>query len=261
MLFQFLSRHICRIVVVEMMIYAGDVLYVIEHFGYIMAYDDNGALPVDLFQHLVHLLLETAVDVGVGLIQYHYIGFRNNGAGEEYSLQLSAAQGCDMAVFQLRELHLFQTVEYLLVLCLGVSGKEALGLAEAGEYHFIDGDRELFVEMIVLGQISHADFPYFLSVFIKADAAVCGFQQSQNKAHEGCLATTVGTDDAKIIVFVDGEVDIVEHLLAFIACRKILDFYDWSHIIVVFTSQQRFSCLVPLLPLPASPSSSLPAMD
>ena len=27
MLFQFLSRHICRIVVVEMMIYAGDVLY------------------------------------------------------------------------------------------------------------------------------------------------------------------------------------------------------------------------------------------
>lgn len=79
MLFQFLSRHICRIVVVEMMIYAGDVLYVIEHFGYIMAYDDNGALPVDLFQHLVHLLLETAVDVGVGLIQYHYIGFGNNG--------------------------------------------------------------------------------------------------------------------------------------------------------------------------------------
>ena len=261
MLFQFLSRHICRIVVVEMMIYAGDVLYVIEHFGYIMAYDDNGALPVDLFQHLVHLLLETAVDVGVGLIQYHYIGFRNNGAGEEYSLQLSAAQGCDMAVFQLRELHLFQTVEYLLVLCLGVSGKEALGLAEAGEYHFIDGDRKLFVEMIVLGQISHADFPYFLSVFIIADAAVCGFHQSQNKAHEGCLATTVGTDDAKIIVFVDGEVDIVEHLLAFIACRKILDFYDWSHIIVVFTSQQRFSCLVPLLPLPASPSSSRPAMD
>ena len=47
MLFQFLSRHICRIVVVEMMIYAGDVLYVIEHFGYIMTYDDNGALPVD----------------------------------------------------------------------------------------------------------------------------------------------------------------------------------------------------------------------
>ena len=83
MLFQFLSRHIGRIVVVEMMIYAGDVLYVIEHFGYIMAYDDDGALPVDLFQHLVHLLLETAVDVSVGLIQYHYIGFRNNGTGEE----------------------------------------------------------------------------------------------------------------------------------------------------------------------------------
>ena len=131
MLFQFLSRHICRIVVVEMMIYAGDVLYVIEHFGYIMAYDDNGALPVDLFQHLVHLLLETAVDVGVGLIQYHHIGFGNNGTGEEYSLKLSTAQGCDVSVFQLRELHLFQTVENLLVLCLGVSRKETFGLAES----------------------------------------------------------------------------------------------------------------------------------
>ena len=73
MLFQFLSRHICRIVVVEMMIYAGDVLNVIEHFGYIMAYDDNGALPVDLFQHLVHLLLKSAVDIGVWLIEDYYI--------------------------------------------------------------------------------------------------------------------------------------------------------------------------------------------
>ena len=57
MLFQFLSRHICRIVVVEMMIYAGDVLYVIEHFGYIMAYDDDCALPVDLFQTVENLLV------------------------------------------------------------------------------------------------------------------------------------------------------------------------------------------------------------
>lgn len=131
MLFQFLSRHIGRIVVVEMMIYAGDMLYVIEHFGYIMTYDDNGALPVDLFQHLVHLLLGAAVDIGVGLIQYYYIGFGNNGAGEEYSLKLPAAQGCDMAVFQLCELHLFQTVENLLVLCLCVSRKETFGLAES----------------------------------------------------------------------------------------------------------------------------------
>ena len=76
-----------------------------------------------------------------------------------------------------------------------------------------------------MGQISHADFPNFLSVFIKADAAVCGFHQSQDEAHEGCLATTVRTDDAKIIVFADGEVDIVEHLLAFIACRKMLYLY------------------------------------
>ena len=86
MLFQFLSRHICRIVVMEMMIYAGDVLNVIEHFGYIMAYDDNGALPVDLFQHLVHLLLESAVDVGVGFIEDDYIGLGYDGTCQEHSL-------------------------------------------------------------------------------------------------------------------------------------------------------------------------------
>ena len=103
----------------------------------------------------------------------------------------------------------------------GCISKRDFGLAESGEYHFIDGDRKLFVEMIVLGQISHADFILPPRLY-KADAAVCGFHQSQNEAHEGCLATTVGTDDAKIIVFVDGEVDIVEHLLAFIACRKML---------------------------------------
>ena len=74
MLFQFLSRHICRIVVVEMMIYAGDVLYVIEHFGYIVTDDDDGALLVNLLQHLIHLLLESAVDVGVRLIENHDIG-------------------------------------------------------------------------------------------------------------------------------------------------------------------------------------------
>ena len=121
MFLQFFSWHIRRIVIMQVMVYAGDVLHVVEHFGYIVAHDDDGALLVDLFQHLVHLLLESAVDVGVGFIEDYHIGLGYDGSGEEYSLQLSAAEGCDVAIFEFHQLHAFQGVEHLLVLCLGVS--------------------------------------------------------------------------------------------------------------------------------------------
>ena len=62
MLFQLFSWHICRIVIMQVLVYAGDMLHVIEHFGYIVTDDDDGALLVDLLQHLVHLLLESAID-------------------------------------------------------------------------------------------------------------------------------------------------------------------------------------------------------
>ena len=74
MLFQLFSWHICRIVIMQVLVYTGDMLHVVEHFGYIVAHDDDGALLVDLLQHLVHLLLESAVDVGVRLIENHDIG-------------------------------------------------------------------------------------------------------------------------------------------------------------------------------------------
>ena len=208
MFFQFFSWHICRIVVVEMMIYAGDVLYVIEHFGYIVTDDDDGAFLVNLLQHFVHLLLESAVDVGVGLIEDYHIGLGYDGACQEHSLQLSAAQGSDVAVFEFHQLHAFQGVEHLLMLCLAVFGKEALGLAEAGEHYFVYGDGELLVELIVLWEIAHRNLLYFLPVFIIPDVALRGLHQSQNEAHEGSLATTVGTDDTKIIVLIDGEIDV-----------------------------------------------------
>ena len=38
----------------QVLVYAGDMLHVIEHFGYIVTDDDDGALLVDLLQHLVH---------------------------------------------------------------------------------------------------------------------------------------------------------------------------------------------------------------
>ena len=63
MFLQFFSWHIRRIVIMQMMVYTGDVLHVVEHFGYIVAHDDDGTFLVNLLQHLVHLLLEPAVDV------------------------------------------------------------------------------------------------------------------------------------------------------------------------------------------------------
>ena len=95
-----------------------------------------------------------------------------------------------------------------------ISRKETLGLAEAREHHFVDGDRELFVEGVVLWEIAHSDFLDFLPIFIISDSSFCWLHQSQNEAHEGGLATTVWSDDAKIIVLIDGEIDVVEHLFA-----------------------------------------------
>ena len=73
MFFQFFSRHICRIVKMQMMVHTGDVLHIIKHFGNVVAHDDDGAFLVDLLQHLVHLLLKSAVDIGVWLIEDYYI--------------------------------------------------------------------------------------------------------------------------------------------------------------------------------------------
>ena len=73
MFFQFFSWHICRIVIMQVLVYTGDVLHIIKHFGNVVAHDDDGAFLVDLLQHLVHLLLKSAVDIGVWLIEDYYI--------------------------------------------------------------------------------------------------------------------------------------------------------------------------------------------
>ena len=236
MLFQLFSWHIYRIVIMQVLVYAGDMLHVVEHFGYIVTDDDDGALLVDLLQHLVHLLLESAVDVGVRLIENHDIGFGYDGTGEEHSLKLTTAEGSDVSVFQFRQLHALQGIEHLLVLRLGVSRKETFGLAESGKYNFIYRDRKLLVELVVLWEIAHRNLLYFLNfcfaVFIKnrfsvlilyfsevSDGSFRRFHQSQNEAHEGSLATTVWSDDAKIIVLIYGEIYVAEHLLSVISGR------------------------------------------
>ena len=120
-----------------------------------------------------------------------------------------------MAVLEFHQLHTLEAIEHLLMLRLGVSRKETL--AEAREHHFVDGNRELFVEGVVLWEIAHSDFLDFLPIFIISDSSFFWLHQSQNEAHEGGLATTVGTDDAKIIVLIDGEIDVVEYLFAVVS--------------------------------------------
>ena len=73
MLLQFFSWHICSIVIMQMMVHTGDVLDIVQYLCNIVAHDDDGAFLVDLLQHLVHLLLKAAVDVGVGFIEDYYI--------------------------------------------------------------------------------------------------------------------------------------------------------------------------------------------
>ena len=210
------------------MVDAGDMLHIVEHLGDVVAHDDDGALLVDLLQHLVHLLLESAVDVGVRLIEYHDIGLGDDGTGEEHSLQLSSAQGSDMSVLEVGELHTLQCVKHLLVLCLRISGKEFLALAQTREHDLIDGNRKLLVESIILREVSHGNLLYLLQMLVliclsllflvltslsllflvltslslafllleESNGSARRLHQSEDETDERSLATTVRSDDA-----------------------------------------------------------------
>lgn len=79
MFLQFFFWHICRVMIVQVVVYAGHVFYIIENFSYVVTYDDDGAFLVDLFQHFVHLLLKSAVDVGIRLVENNDIWLGNDG--------------------------------------------------------------------------------------------------------------------------------------------------------------------------------------
>lgn len=94
MLFELFPRHIGCVVVVQVMVDAGDMLHIVEHLGYVVAHDDDGALLVDLLQHLVHLLLESAVDVGVRLIEINPLAY--DWATEMVSIAKKFAESYDI---------------------------------------------------------------------------------------------------------------------------------------------------------------------
>ena len=137
-----------------------------------------------------------------------------------------------MTVFQVGQLHTIQGIGYELVMLFAETGKETLRLVESGEHHFVYRDGKLLVEVVVLWQVAHGDFLHRLAVLIVADVPLCGVHQSENKTHEGCLSATIRSDNTQIVVLIDGEVDIVEYFLAFVACCEVLDFYDWIHVVL-----------------------------
>ena len=79
---QMLRRQFCGRVVVQCTVYARHIFHVLKYCTDVVAYDDNGAMAVERFEHVVHLLLKALVYVGVGLIEYEYFRLRNHGTGE-----------------------------------------------------------------------------------------------------------------------------------------------------------------------------------
>lgn len=82
----------------------------------------------------------------------------------------------------------------------------------------------------------HGDFLHRLAVLIVADVSLGVVHQSENKTHESCLSAAIGSDNTQIVVLIDGEVDVVEYFLAFVACCEVLDFYDWIHVVLCLLS-------------------------
>ena len=97
-LLELFARHISHLVVMEGVVDAGDVAGAVEHGGDVVAHEDDGTLTVEGVEHVVHLVLEALVDVGVGLVEYKQLGLGDDGAGEQHALQLSAGELYRVAV-------------------------------------------------------------------------------------------------------------------------------------------------------------------
>ena len=91
--------------VVYIVVDTGHGLHVLQDRAYVVAHDDDGAIAVDVVEHLVHLFLELPVNVGVGFIQNQHFWPCNDGASQQHTLQLAATQGADGTPAQLGELH------------------------------------------------------------------------------------------------------------------------------------------------------------
>ena len=92
-------------VVVYVVVDTGHGLHVLQDGAYVVTYDDDGAIAVDIVEHLVHLFLELPVNVGVGFIQNQHFWSCNDGASQQHTLQLATTQGANGTPAQFGELH------------------------------------------------------------------------------------------------------------------------------------------------------------
>lgn len=91
--------------VVYVVVDTGHGLHVLQDRAYVVAHDDDGAIAVDVVEHLVHLFLELPVNVGVGFIQNQHFWPCYDGASQQHALQLATTQGADGTPAQFGELH------------------------------------------------------------------------------------------------------------------------------------------------------------
>ena len=134
------------------------------------------------------------------------------------------------------------------VLCLRISGEEFLALAQTREHDFIDGNRKLLVESIILREVSHGNLLYLLQMLVliclsllflvltslslsfllleESNGSARRLHQSEDEADERSLATTVRSDDAQVVIARHGEVDVAEYFLPLVTSVEMFYFDD-----------------------------------
>ena len=228
-LFQPLARDARVGVVVERFVDAGDGLHLLEHGADVVADEDDGAVAVDFGQQFVEAGFEAAVQIGGGLVEDDHFGVGDDGASQQGTLQLSAAQGADGLLLHAFQSHAGDDAGGSLAFLGAVACAEALAAAQAGENDLLDGDGELAVDAGILGQVTDGKGSLFVLLRMEGNSAALGFQQAEDAADECRLSASVGTDDAQEVTVVDGEVDVAQDGASVVSGVEVLYFDESLH--------------------------------
>ena len=75
----------------EPSVYKGHLFGVSPYGLYVVAYNNDGTLVVQLVQHRIHIALKVSVHIRVRLVKHQYVGLGHDGARQQYTLQLPSA--------------------------------------------------------------------------------------------------------------------------------------------------------------------------
>lgn len=223
--------------IVQGFVDAGHGLDLLQDGADVVADQNDGAVAVDFGQQLVKPCFEPLVDVGAGFVEYHNFGVGDDGTAQQGALQLSAAQCTDGALFESFQSHAGYHLMGLFAVLGGEARSQRFLAAEAGEYHFFDGDGKFTVDAVVLGQVAHGDFSRCVAVVgggyvfttlrgSEDDFPLQRRQQSENTLYQRSFPSAIGADDAQKIMFVYGQVDIVQHGASVVSGTEVSDFND-----------------------------------